>query len=90
MSDTEATRCPSCGQQMRGSEWIDRLLAENARLREDLRRAQRPEEMPPERVGVPVELLKQVYAILENTGMPETAKRVKAYLPVTPMNKERP
>ncbi len=28
MTDTTATRCPQCGQQMRGIDWIDRLIAE--------------------------------------------------------------
>jgi len=34
-SDTNLSRCPSCGQQMRGTDWTDRLLAKVAALQAD-------------------------------------------------------
>ena len=36
-SGTEASRCPSCGQQMRGTDWIDRILAESAERQERIK-----------------------------------------------------
>ena len=37
--ESTASRCPSCGQQMRGTDWVDRLLADNARLKLELTQA---------------------------------------------------
>ena len=37
--ESTASRCPSCGQQMRGTDWVDRMLADNARLEQELTQA---------------------------------------------------
>ena len=32
MSDTNIVKCPDCGQPMRGTDWLNKLERENARL----------------------------------------------------------
>ncbi len=38
------SRCPSCGQQMRGTDWVDRILADNHRLETELAAAREENE----------------------------------------------